>query len=1023
LARGGGIELGIADQHATAVRFGSFAADLTSGELYSGGTRIRLQEQPFKLLTMLVGRPGELVTREEMRRELWPEDSLVDFDHGINVAIKKIRAALGETPSGPRFIETVGTRGYRFIEAVVTTSAPVAAQPARRLAGAAVRTLCPILVERNCELESLEEAWLAATSGEGQVVSLSADAGLGKTRLALELAGLVRQGRSTVLWGAASQAASGLPFLPFREAVGNYLASREIASIQEGLGQGYRELLPVLPKALFDDGHLASGQSPEEKLRLFEAIVALLGLVSKSTAVLVVLEDLHWADASSCELLDFLTRRLKAMAVMVLATYRPDEIDRKHPLLPVILGWRRNKIARLIDLHPLTEIGVSEMLNAIMHQKANPEFTALLHRRSEGNPFVLEEFVKVAMIQGDSHWEHAGRQGKDSTKLTLPATVRDVILVRVDCLEEDHADTLRAAAVLGEAFSYRVLESVAGKAQDVVSAAIQAARREQLIVEDTAAHRYRFRHALTREAIYDDLVLPVRDRLHGRAADVLATDPAVEPSELAHHLLAARREKEAVPVCLSAGERSLARHGYHEAGDWFGRVAGLVGIGAERAEALRRAGEAYWVGGQMGAAIESLNEAIPLYEEAGRNRDVGRCYLLVGRCHWENDRPENALNAFERARLMLEPFGPSEDLALAYTRLAAMNVFDWEGARACKTAQRAVEIAEAVGSEAMRKSAANYMGCGLVLIGRAEEGLQYLYQSGAFGNAIVFLVDLLRARDGESLLQQLKAETGGHVSLEWANVPHFEYLLAFHQGDLARALAAGRELLARAVQVDVPHLLAHAHSEIVAAATELDMLEEAAVHVPEVPGAGLNLDSGTFLISALIRYFVAINHTDRLPSLTKIFIDSGSKAIVRPRLLDLAIDAMITCGQLDQAATVLAVLKVQPMKKGDPWLQRAEGRIMLANGESAAAIPLFAASAARFRGAGYGLDEAVSQMLLGSAQLAVDRQSAESTLWRSIEIADAIGARLVARQARGLLPKVGVDHGVRAAHKAVPRHS
>src|SRR5947208_3214468 len=263
------------------------------------------------------------------------------------------------------------------------------------------RALCPVLVGRERELSLLEDALLAAHRGSGQVVVIAGEAGVGKTRLAMELQERARRARTAVMVGTTSEADVALPYLPFIEAIGNYLAGA--------------------------------------------------------------------------------------------------------------------------DLEPLPPAGVARMVSAIFdNAPVEAELRDFLHDRTEGNPFVLEELLKAALDRGDIFLTAGGWDRKAIHQLRLPPTVKQAILLRVERMSEEQADILRAAAVLGRSFDYRMLVGVSQQPVAAVLNALRSFVQDQLMDEETSG-LYRFRHALTREAIHDDLIAPERERLHACAADWLRT--------------------------------------------------------------------------------------------------------------------------------------------------------------------------------------------------------------------------------------------------------------------------------------------------------------------------------------------------------------------------------------------------------------------------------------------------------------------------------------------------------------------
>src|SRR5436305_3885324 len=195
------------------------------------------------------------------------------------------------------------------------------------------------------------------------------------------------------------------------------------------------------------------GEPLQAKLRLFEAILLLLADAARGRGLLLVLEDLHWADPATRELVDYATRRLRATNVLVLATYRTDELHRKHALLPTIQAWRRSGQAQIIEIGALRPDGVKAVVLAIFDESdLTDEFRDFLFQRSEGNPFVLEEMLRDAIDRGDIFRTDDGWDRRDVRDMRIPRTVRDTILARLEALERRHVEVLSAAAALGQTF-------------------------------------------------------------------------------------------------------------------------------------------------------------------------------------------------------------------------------------------------------------------------------------------------------------------------------------------------------------------------------------------------------------------------------------------------------------------------------------------------------------------------------------------------------------------------------------------
>src|ERR1700694_4312975 len=294
------------------------------------------------------------------------------------------------------------------------------------------RVLCPVLIGREHELSILEDALLEANRGHGQVAILTGDAGMGKTRLSTELQRRAQQLGMKVLWGGGSEAEVGVPYLPFREAIGTYLAEADLDQVRQRLGPIRRELGHLFPQ-LDPEAGSPDNDTVRGKLRLFEAILTLLAISTAVGGLLMVIEDLHWADASTRELLDYLTRRLRSSRILVVGTYRSDEMHRKHPLVPMVQSWRRSSTATIVELNPLLPEEVGRIVRAIFDiEEVREDTRDFLHERSEGNPFVLEEVLKAALDRGDIFRDESGWTRKSLSEIRLPESVRNTILIRVE---------------------------------------------------------------------------------------------------------------------------------------------------------------------------------------------------------------------------------------------------------------------------------------------------------------------------------------------------------------------------------------------------------------------------------------------------------------------------------------------------------------------------------------------------------------------------------------------------------------
>src|SRR5438094_764598 len=388
------------------------------------------------------------------------------------------------------------------------------------------------------------------------------------------------------LWGACSQAELALPYRPIVQALGGYLATTDLLQVSHRLGSLANDLSRLLPQLQPASPAETGADSGDRKLRLFESVVALLSLAAAPHSSLLVIEDLHWADGATRELVDYLVRRITGASVMVLITCRSDELHRRHPLQPLMEEWRRGAEATIVDLPALNPFEVAGMVQAIFQaETVRDDFRDLLSTRSSGNPFVIEEMLKDAIDRGDIFRRRTGWDRKPISELHLPRRVRDAILARLDQLPPLQVEVLRAAAVMGRPCQSDILGKLVNEQGGAVEAAVAACVQYQLLAEDgKATGRFGFRHALAREAVYDDLVPPERRRLHARAAHVLADES--DGVEVCHHLFEAGEWAAAMPLALEVAKRAADASAHGEAAALYERMLPHVTEPSRRAEIL-----------------------------------------------------------------------------------------------------------------------------------------------------------------------------------------------------------------------------------------------------------------------------------------------------------------------------------------------------------------------------------------------------------------------------------------------------
>jgi DNA-binding CsgD family transcriptional regulator len=408
------------------------------------------------------------------------------------------------------------------------------------------------LVGRAAELSRLQELLAEAESGQPVVVLVSGDAGVGKTRLVTELAGAAARRGCTVLSGRCAELADTVPYLPLADALRDAVTGPEAGgAVAEALAAR-----PVLSRLLPDrQASQPHGDLPGmAQQQLFGAVLGMLAELAAAAPVLLILEDLHWADRSTRDLITFLSRVLHRERIALVATFRTDDMHRGHPLRPVVAELLRLPSVSAVELRPLDAAAMAEHLTMLSGGLAPWPVLDEVISRAEGNAYYAEELLAAA-----------GGPGSPAGGAALPAGLADLLLARVERLPASAQRVLRAAAVAGRHVDDELVLRAGGLTVAEYEEAIRAAVAQQLLVPDPSCadsgQGLAFRHALLREAIYADLLPGERTRLHGQLAELLADERRLaevpgSAAELAYHALASHDIPVAFRASVLAGEEA-----------------------------------------------------------------------------------------------------------------------------------------------------------------------------------------------------------------------------------------------------------------------------------------------------------------------------------------------------------------------------------------------------------------------------------------------------------------------------------
>ena len=587
------------------------------------------------------------------------------------------------------------------------------------------RTLVsPVFVGRDAELAALTAALDAAVAGEPAVVLLSGEAGVGKTRLVDEAAQRAREAGARVLAGSCIEmGGEGLPFGPLAHAFRSLMRTTSPEQLDAFIGPARSELAQVLPDLDPDRAHSTSPLGEGGTARLLELVVGVIERLAADRPLMFVIEDLHWADRSTLDLVALLVRALHANRVLFVVSFRSDELHRSHPLRPLVTGWERVRAVQRIELERLGRWEVERLLEAILGAPPTARLVDQVHERSEGNAFLVEEILGAV------------QSGADPDQ--LPLSLRDVLLARVERLDQSTQRLLRTAAAGGRTVSDRLLAAVAGLEEAELDTALRDAVEHHVLVVDETERGYAFRHALTRDAIYGDTLPRERVRIHTAYGNALSEDPALAggnvavAAALALHWTAAHDLPRALVACVEAAQLAA---GYAPA-EALGHLERALEIwpqvpdAAERSgidivEALRRAGQSAYAAGALDRSLAMFDEALAELEpDADPER---RALLMEARAATvlDSGHDDEARLELERAAALL-PDEPSDARALVHTTLASQRAIagDFPGARSA--AEQAVVAATGVGAPGREATARIMLGMALVYV-EGDRGLPEL---------------------------------------------------------------------------------------------------------------------------------------------------------------------------------------------------------------------------------------------------------------------------------------------------------
>jgi DNA-binding winged helix-turn-helix (wHTH) protein/tetratricopeptide (TPR) repeat protein len=557
----------------TVYEFGPFRLDVHERRLSRGNTPLPLRAKVFDTLCVLVEHAGKLVATEELMNAVWADTAVEIGNLAHNIAV--IRKALGERDGGPKYIETLSGKGYRFIAQVIAHRDQCPAPRANSIRAE--------LVGRERELDLIHELLNEVATGRRQTLCINGEAGIGKTLLLNTLVELAsargfRCGRGQCLEGLGE----GEPYMPVLDALSQLSSgpdAERAASVLRRVAPTWVAHLPWLSDGETDHSKQTLGATKERMLR---EIAEALETLSAGRPVLLAIEDLHWSDASTTQFLNMMALRTMPARILVAGTYRPhDGENRGASIHSMTHELKLRGVCREIPLRPLDGQAVRRLVELrLPGATLTDEAVAITRQRTEGIPLFVEAVV--------DHWKSEGlvTNAGGGWKLTqaasdlgrgVPESLRSTIVLKLDSLNEECRNLIAAASVSGVDFSAAAIAAaVEGSAGEVEQRFDALAKQGSLILQaapiewadGTIAQGYRFVHSLYQEVVYERIPAGHRARLHHNTGDGLERSygPSApgKAAELAHHFERGGDPARALPYLLAAARQAFRRSAHRE---------------------------------------------------------------------------------------------------------------------------------------------------------------------------------------------------------------------------------------------------------------------------------------------------------------------------------------------------------------------------------------------------------------------------------------------------------------------------
>src|SRR5713226_7933230 len=758
--------------------------------------------------------------------------------------------------------------------------------------------ICPLLIGRAHDLTSLRSLVDRAQSGQGQVALVSGEAGIGKSRLVAEVKTYAASHDFLLVQGSCFPTDHAIPYAPLLDLLRSFLTGHPSSLPAPEVKQVAQAFLPLLP----DAGHVpastpSSSMLPaldpeQEKRRRFEILAHFLTSQARTRPVLLVVEDLHWSDDTSLEFLHYLTRRCSAHQLLLLLTYRSDEA--RPSLRHFLAQLDRERLTQEILLVRLTRDEVEAMLRAIfaLSRSTRLDLPDPIYALTEGNPFFVEEALKSLIAAGEIYYANGRWERKPLGELHIPRSVQDAVQQRTDQLSESARRVLTLAAIAGRRFDFALLQELTEHDEQHLLQLIRELIAAQLVVEESA-EQFAFRHALTRQAIYADLLVRERKALHRTIADTMEqlsiSSPDAHLADLAYHFYEAGAWEKALEYGQRAGERAYRLYAPHAAIEHLMRALDAAQHGEipPLASLYRLRGQAYETLGDFERARLDYETTLQMAQRAGDRRaewqalcDLGflwteRDYTQtgsyyqqalalarhmgdpltlahslnsMGNWHVNIEEPSVALHYHEEALTLFQQAQDAQGIAQTYDLLGMTHYLEGDLLQASASYQQAVALFQELDD---RQGLASSLAT-LMLLGEGGG-----YQTETLVPATTSFADSLHW--GKLALQTAR-DIGQRSAEAYALFALAHYLGP--RGEYARALEMAQASLALSQQIEHLQWLTAAHWQVGVLYLDLLALPEAQHHLEQALALAQGVGSWNWMriVSGFLAQVLILQH-------------------------------------------------------------------------------------------------------------------------------------------------------------------